>query len=222
MRLCNGAAQDHSKRSLHIASHRLEAKECKLLGVLRVWGRVKFVREDVICLGPGDGKIQTSEQLGQRFTFAPYQHGQGVFPSWATATHSRTGGRIPKCRTGKLDVLLAAGSANVNEADRCAVLYSFRDRHNHRFRALTPQVIDDDVDPRSARRRAPKCPGRIASSIQTEESSRGIPTPTAFKKRVTTLFGHFAPKWRPGLNRAPLRLAPPLPPTGQPLGVSRS
>jgi hypothetical protein len=47
--------------------------------VLRVWGRVKFVREDVICLGPGDGKIQTSEQLGQGFTFAPYQHGQGVF-----------------------------------------------------------------------------------------------------------------------------------------------
>jgi hypothetical protein len=47
------------------------------LGV-RVCRWVNLVREDVFCLGPGDGEIQTSEQLGQGFPFSPYQHGQGV------------------------------------------------------------------------------------------------------------------------------------------------
>lgn len=51
-----------------------------LLGALLVCRRVNFVRENVFCLSPGDGEIQTNEQLGQGFTFSPHEHGQGVFP----------------------------------------------------------------------------------------------------------------------------------------------
>jgi hypothetical protein len=53
---------------------------CSLLGALRVrvcWS-VNLVRENFFCLGSSNGEIQTSEQLGQGFTFSPYQHGQGV------------------------------------------------------------------------------------------------------------------------------------------------
>jgi len=61
------------------------------LGEFRVCGRVNLVGEDVVRLGPGDGEIQASEQLGQRFTFSAPQHRQGVsslvghsdtFPDW--------------------------------------------------------------------------------------------------------------------------------------------
>jgi hypothetical protein len=55
-----------------------EAKGCKLLGAFRVCGLVNFVRENVVCVSPGDGEIQTEQQLRQRFTFSAFQHGQGV------------------------------------------------------------------------------------------------------------------------------------------------
>jgi hypothetical protein len=39
---------------------------------------VDLVGEDVVCLGPGDGEIQTGKQLQQGFPFSPYQHRQGI------------------------------------------------------------------------------------------------------------------------------------------------
>jgi hypothetical protein len=50
----------------------------QLLGALRFCLRVNLVGKNVVGLSPGDGEIQTSEQLGQRFTFSTFQHGQCV------------------------------------------------------------------------------------------------------------------------------------------------
>jgi len=50
----------------------------QLLGTLRFCRRVDLVGKNVVGLSPGDGEIQTSEQLGQGFTFSAFQHGQGV------------------------------------------------------------------------------------------------------------------------------------------------
>ena len=51
-----------------------------MLGALRFWRRINLVGENVICVSPGDGEIQTGQQLGQRFTFSAFQHGQSVSP----------------------------------------------------------------------------------------------------------------------------------------------
>ena len=67
----------------------------QLLGALRFCRRVDLVGKNAVGLSPGDGEIQTSEQLGQGFTFSVFQHGQCVLPSWATAIHSVSGGMIP-------------------------------------------------------------------------------------------------------------------------------
>ena len=38
-------------------------------------GEVRIDGENVVGLSPGDGEIQTGQQLGQRFTFLTFQHG---------------------------------------------------------------------------------------------------------------------------------------------------
>jgi len=45
----------------------------QLLGALRICRWINFVRKDVSGVSPDDGEIQTSEQLGQGFTFSAFQ-----------------------------------------------------------------------------------------------------------------------------------------------------
>jgi hypothetical protein len=50
----------------------------QLLGTLRFCWRVDLVGENVVGVSPGDGEIQTGQQLCQRFTCSAFQHRQGV------------------------------------------------------------------------------------------------------------------------------------------------
>ena len=48
------------------------------LGAFQGRGLVDLVGEDVSGVGQGDGEVQPSQQLHQRFTFSLFQHSQGV------------------------------------------------------------------------------------------------------------------------------------------------
>src|ERR1700677_3484769 len=65
-----------------------------------------------------------------------------------STTHQHNGGRT-QADAWQVDAFLSACASNVYEANRSDILYAFGNCSDDRPCGLSPQVVDDDIDPLS-------------------------------------------------------------------------